>query len=126
VLPYKVKAGSAVDRGKAGPLGRKFKVDFETPSGLSVSVVFPKEDVAAWVDAMNAPCKPTDRSQPSVGISPSAPTGDLPYDGDMNAAMRAQVRCLRRHLMAAGANALVSWPRRAPLCSATPPLILKI
>jgi len=54
IKSFKVKVGSAVDRGKAGPLGRKFKVSFESADGEpSTTMVVPREDAPGWVAALN-------------------------------------------------------------------------
>ena len=52
---FQVQPGSAVDRGKAGPLGRKFKVAFGTLNGQPApTLVVPKDDTADWVAALNS------------------------------------------------------------------------
>jgi hypothetical protein len=52
---FQVQPGSAVDRGKAGPLGRKFKVAFGTLNGQPApTLVVPKDGTADWVAALNS------------------------------------------------------------------------
>ena len=52
---FQVKVGSAVDRGKAGPLGRKFKVSFDCTDGEPpTTMVVPRDDTSDWVAALNS------------------------------------------------------------------------
>ena len=51
-----VRAGSAVDKGKFGPLGRRFRVevDVEGPPATTLAMLaFSAEEAAAWEAALN-------------------------------------------------------------------------
>jgi hypothetical protein len=104
VATYTVKAGSARDGGKAGPLGRKIKVEFETTGGRAGTVIFPKDDVASWLAALNGPASAAAAVPAAAAAAAAAPAlaelRDLPYGGDMNAAMHAQDRAAIKRLMA--------------------------
>lgn len=95
-----VKAGSAIDGGELEAQSQKFKVQFETTSGGVGTIILNQGVAASWLAAFNRQgTGPLAASAMDASIADAADDNDLPYGGDMRAAMRAQVKLAVSHLL---------------------------
>ena len=65
---------SAVDKGRTGPMGRKFRIEIGTTDGTpAVTIIVSKADVASWLAALNSLATGEPSPQVSTNIEASTP-----------------------------------------------------